>query len=287
MNIMTDQIHQFIFNAYAIRGELVKLSGSAQQMLQHHNYPPYIANLLRQAAAVNILLATTIKFEGRISIQLQTQNKMRLLIVQTTHQLEYRGLVKFDETTDFTQISFADITKNGKMVITIEPSKGKRYQGIVSLDGTNLAECIENYFKQSEQLETKIWLFHDDKQVCGLMLQALPTMEKNFSFEHLACLAETLTNTEALSLDNEVLLHRLFHQEEVNYLENKPVKFNCGCSKKKMLESVGLLETKEIRDTIANNGGISVQCEFCSKQFSFTEVDIKSLHSLIGNTTKH
>ncbi len=284
---MTDKIKRFIFDTYGIRGELVELEDSCQRMLKGHNYPPFIATLLQQAAAVGVLLASTIKFEGKISIQLLTPEKIKMLVVQTTHQLGYRGLVRFDENVDFSEMSFEQLADDGQMSITIEPTKGKRYQGIVPLDGESLAQCVENYFNQSEQLDTRIWLYSDSRQVCGLMLQALPDMLSQESFEHLVYLCETLTEQECLSVDADVLLHRLFHQESIKSMSDEAVSFNCGCSEKKMLDSINLLPADEINDILLTKGQISVRCEFCLEQFQFGELDIKANTSIEGNTTKH
>jgi len=284
---MSDQIHRFIFNDHGIRGQLVKLSNSIKRILQSHQYPEPLADLLQQTATVSLLLATTLKFEGKISLQLQTESEMKMLVVQTTHKLGFRGLVRFDENTNFSDKTFAELVDNGHMSITIEPSKGKRYQGIVPLDKSSIAECIEGYFELSEQLKTRLWLFNDGKQAFGLMLQALPDMTEQESFEHLACLADTLTKEESLALDGETLLHRLFHQENINLLSLTPVQFECGCSEKKMLESIALLDQEEIDEALASQGEIPVQCEFCLDQFSFDKIDIKTQQSIQGNTTQH
>jgi molecular chaperone Hsp33 len=284
---VTDKIHRFIFDNQDIRGQLVKLSDTSQRMLQSHNYPPIIADLLQQAAAVSILLATTLKFEGKISLQLQTQDKLKMLIVQATHNLGYRGLVRFDETIDYDQMKFADLVKNGQMSITIEPTKGKRYQGMVSLEGNNLAECVENYFNQSEQLATRIWLFNSEQQVCGLMIQALPNMQDQETFDHLVHLASTLGQEESLSIDSEILLQRLFHQEPVRLLSVDDINFTCGCSEKKMLNSLSLLDQNEIDDIIQKHDVISMKCEFCLNHFKFTDLDIKAHQAQSGNNTQH
>ena len=242
---------------------------------------------MQQAAAVNVLLATTLKFEGRISIQLQTQSKLNMLVVQTTHQLGYRGVAQYDHDVDYTQVSFKDLTENGQMCITIEPLKGKRYQGIVSLDGDNLAQCVETYFNQSEQLKTRIWLYNDHSQVFGLMLQALPDMSSEESFQHLVFLATTLTKQECLSVDSETLLHRLFHQESINNLAVDSIEFSCSCSQEKMLNSLTLLGEEEIKQILQEDGEIAMTCEFCLNHFSFTEIDIKKNQGLEGNSTQH
>lgn len=284
---MSDQIHRFIFDTHGIRGEIVKLTQSADRMLQDHNYPVVIASMLQQAAAVSVLLATTLKFEGKISIQLQTSDKLKMLVVQITHKLGYRGLVRFDDKADYSKETFQSLTRGGQLSITIEPKNGQRYQGIVPLDGDSLAACVENYFNQSEQLETRIWLFNDDNQVCGLMLQALPDMLSQDSFEHLVYLASTLTEEECLSIDSEIILHRLFHQESIRGLTAHPVKFTCGCSEKKMLDSLALLPEEEIQEIIETKGHVSVKCEFCLDKFRFSEVDIKTHKGLSGNQTQH
>ncbi|WP_196139276.1 Hsp33 family molecular chaperone HslO [Aliikangiella sp. G2MR2-5] len=284
---MSDTIHRFIFNEHGIRGEIVKLEDSCQRMLQDHHYPPVLAELLQQCAAVSVLLATTLKFEGQISLQLQTQGILKMMVVQTTNNLGYRGLVRYDKEADFSGKDFKSLCAGGQMSITIAPKKGKRYQGIVPLDGDSLSACIESYFNQSEQLKTRIWLFNDENQVCGLLLQALPDMTSQDDFEHLEYLASTLTKEECLSVDSEILLHRLFHQESIQGLSEEPVGFNCGCSEKKMLDSIRLLPEDEIEEILATKGNISARCEFCLNQFKFTEVDIKSQGQLPGNETRH
>ncbi len=284
---MSDKIHRFIFDTYGIRGELVNLTDSVSRMLQNHNYPATIADLLQQTAAVSILLATTLKFEGKISIQLQTSSHLKMLVVQATHKLGFRGLARYKKNIDYSKLSFQELIKDGHMSITIEPKQGKRYQGIVPLDGESLAQCVENYFNQSEQLETRIWLFNDNTQTFGLMLQALPDMLSQDSFEHLVYLASTLTKEECLSVDAEIILHRLFHQESIKEFSAESVKFTCGCSEKKMLDSIKLLPEDEINEVIKTKGKLSVRCEFCLNQFHFSEVDIKQTPNLVCNNTQH
>jgi len=243
---MSDQIHRFIFDSYGIRGELVELEASVQSLLSAHNYPVAIANLLQQVAAVSIMLTTTLKFEGKMSVQLQTTGNLKLLVVQSNNQLKYRGIARYDKQANYVEMSFSELIKDGQLSITIEPKKGKRYQGYVSLEKDSFAKCIEDYFNQSEQLKTRIWLFNNDFKVVGLMLQALPDMLNQDSFDHLVYLAETLTKEESLSIEPQILLTRLFHQESIRDLLVEDVKFYCGCSQKKMLNSVALFPEQEI-----------------------------------------
>lgn len=284
---MSDKIHRFIFDSFGIRGELVQLEASVQSMLAKHHYPVVIADLLQQVAAVCILLTTTLKFEGKMSVQLQTEGKIKMLVVQANHTLGFRGIARYDKQADYQNMTFGDLTTKGHLSITIEPKRGKRYQGYVDLKQDSFAGCIEDYFNQSEQLKTRIWLFNDDNKVTGLMLQALPDMLSQESFDHLVYLSETLTKEECLSIDSDVLLNRLFHQESVRDLLVQDVRFQCGCNKIKMLDSVALFPADELQDIIDKKGIVTVKCEFCLNQFDFSEVEIKSHQAMTGNKTKH
>ncbi len=284
---MTDKIHRFIFDSYGIRGEFVHLEQTVQKMLAKHNYPLIIADLLQQVAAVSILLTTTLKFDGKISVQLQSKGKIKLLVVQATNKLGFRGIARYDKEHNYSGVNFKQLAKEGRLSITIEPNKGKRYQGNVELERETFAECIEDYFNRSEQLKTRIWLFNDDNKVKGLMLQALPDMLSQDSFDHLVYLSETLSKEECLTIDGEILLNRLFHQESVRELMTQVVHFQCGCNRKKMLDSVTLFPADEIEQIINQKGKVSVKCEFCLNQFDFSELELKSHNALSGNKTRH
>ena len=284
---MSDTLTRFIFENLDVRGELIQLKNSTHELLDGHDYPPVLAELLKQAAAVNALLASTLKFEGRISLQLQTPGDLRFLLVQTTHKLNFRGTVSFESEASYDDKSFQELTQDGQLVITIDPLKGERYQGIVALEGANLAACIENYFEQSEQLRTRIWLFSNSDYECGLLLQALPAMKAQGEFEHLRILAETITADELFTLDSTAIIYRLFNEETVRIFDADNVTFKCDCSRDKMLSSVAMLPVEDIQEIFETQKEIAVQCEFCNDQYAFTLIDIKEHHAVVGNMTTH
>lgn len=284
---MSDKLTRLIFDNYNIRGVAVQIADDVNKLISEHNYPEPIAKLLLEAVAINAMLTTTLKFEGRISLQLQTPGSLSLLLVQTNHNLSYRGVARFEEDQLNDEISFADMVNNGQMVITIEPDKGQRYQGIVALEADSLAGCIENYFAQSEQLRTKLFMFTRSNAVFGLLLQALPDLSSETDFEHVETLANTLTEEEAFELDNQDILHRLFHEELVRSLSEEPIQFECQCSRDKMLSSLQLLQDDEITEILEADGHIEIQCEFCLNQYKFNELDIKSFLAVAGNETRH
>ena len=250
---MADSLTRFIFEDYDIRGELVRLKDSSQVLLENHGYPDLLAGLLQEAAAINVLLATTLKFEGKLTLQLQTQGKLTLLVVQTTHELNYRGICRYDTEADFSAENFSSLTKGGQLFITIEPTKGNRYQGIVPIEKDSLTECIEQYFMLSEQLKTRLWLFREPEEIRALFIQALPDMKNPDDFEHLEHLSSTLGHEESFAIDDETLLHRLFHQENLSHIHSQPVNFQCDCSREKMLSSVSLLAQDELEQILEQN----------------------------------
>ena len=62
----------------------------------------------------------------------------------------------------------------GQLVITIDPEKGQRYQGYVPLEGKTLSDCLEAYFRYSEQLNSQLHLACDGEKAAGFLLQVLP-----------------------------------------------------------------------------------------------------------------
>jgi len=140
---------------------------------------------------------------------------------------------------------------------------------------------LENYFVQSEQLETRLWLAYDQttQQAAGLLLQKLPTedQEAKSSWQHIQTLANTLTNEELLSWDNNTLLHNLFCEETIQLFEPHPVKFYCPCNADKMLNSITLLGEKEALEVLETHRYIEVTCEYCKNQFQFNHDEIEPI----------
>ncbi|MFH2129833.1 MAG: Hsp33 family molecular chaperone HslO [bacterium] len=272
--VKQDTTQRFIFSDADIRGELVHLNQSYQTVIQQADYPENLRRLLGEAMCAVVLLTATLKFSGKLSLQLQGEGIVKLLLVQCTHQQEIRGLLQWQDNNE--QLSFRELVKNASLAITIEPEKGTRYQGIVPLDGENLNQCLESYFLQSEQLPTRIWLTADAEGAAGMLIQKLPTKELKESrenkWEHITILAATTTPSELLTLSNETLLYRLFHSEQVRLFDTQPVMFKCTCSRERCEETIISLGTEEIEAIIKEQGHIAITCEFCSTSYYF-EID--------------
>ncbi|TCI01430.1 Hsp33 family molecular chaperone HslO [Corallincola luteus] len=273
-----DALYRYLFEQANVRGELVQIEDAYQQMIKNHAYPPAIATLLGELLAVTSLLTATLKFEGQITVQLQGDGPVRLAVINGNHQQRMRGVARFEGTPE--GVTLQELVGKGHMVITIAPEQGERYQGVVGLDETSLANTIESYFQQSEQLATQIQLFADSKQCGGMLLQILPVAEQaREEFDHLAKLTETIKQQELFTLSANEILHRLYHQEEVRLFEPQPVQFHCGCSRERTAAALRSMPKAELDSLIEELGMVEITCEYCREQQNFDAIDIEALFS--------
>ena len=192
-----DQLYRYLFEHHQVRGELVQLEQTCASMLQAQSYPLAVRQILAEMLVATSLLTATLKFEGSITVQLQGQGPLRLAVINGDHQQQLRGVARWEGDLD-QPLSFRELIGDGHMVITITPDQGERYQGIIALEQDSLAACLEQYFAQSEQLATRIWIrtqtSDEASAAAGMLLQALPAQDDNHEadFEHLATLTDTI-----------------------------------------------------------------------------------------------
>ena len=286
----TDTLNRYLFDDRHARGELVQLSNSYQSIISNHNYPTGVRLLLGELMAATCLLTATLKFEGDITVQLQGDGPVGYMSVNGDNHQKLRGIAKVVETgvTDDVRSLQALIGK-GNMIITVKPNQGEAYQGIVALDQPTLAECFSHYFEVSAQIPTQVWLFSDDdkQQVAGSLIQLLPDGDGSTAnkekqqddFEHLAQLTNTIKAEEIFSLEAESLLYRLYHQEKVSLFDPQTVSYRCGCSSNKCLSAIAQVEPSEIEAILAEQGKMSITCDYCLTTYDFFAEQLKSFIS--------
>lgn len=278
---MNDLLQRFIFEDADIRGEITRLEHSYQDILSNHQYPEVVAHLLGEFLAAATLLSATLKFEGTLTLQARSQGEIPLIMAEASSNHTVRAIARDAElaSSDHFQTLLAD----GQLSITIDPKQGRRYQGIVSLDGHNLAACLEAYFQQSEQLSTRIWLTSNGQTTAGMLLQELPSSHsrdietREQQWQHMLHLADTLTPEELLSLSPEELLYRLYHQEQVRVFPAVDIAFACSCSEERTLSALVAMGEQELRQIIAEQAKVEVNCEFCHQHYSFDQKRIDEL----------
>jgi molecular chaperone Hsp33 len=282
-----DCLHRFVFERYPIRGHLVHLDAAWQALIEHQEYPDEIRSLLGEAVAASLLLAATIKFDGVLSLQLQGDGLVRLLLVQCSAGLGVRGLARYQQEGDAAPGSEGgDLLGAGNLTVTLETDGGaQRYQGIVPIMGGGLADSLQGYFESSEQLPTRLWLYADAHGAAGMLLQRLPgdggsaprAAEVEDAWRRVQMIGDTLTPEELRTLKHAEILHRLFNEDDLRLFEPSPVYFRCRCSRERvgaMLQGLGEAETVAI---VEERGEVEVRCDFCNRAYVFDAVDIARL----------
>ncbi|MEW5056750.1 MAG: Hsp33 family molecular chaperone HslO [Cycloclasticus sp.] len=278
-----DQLHRFLFEDLGIRGEIISLDTSWLAAQANHQYPDAVAEQLGQALAATLLLSATIKFNGTLTLQVQGDGLISMLVAQASEQQSVRGLAHWQQQASAEQAQ--SLFGNGRLVITIKPEQGESYQGIVNLEGDSILGAVQTYFKQSEQLKTRLWFAINEQRAVGLLLQELPAQQdEEDSWQRIEMLANTITQQELLELPPEQVLYRLFHEEKIRLFEPKPVKFQCDCSKPKVEASLINLGHAEILSILQEKGSVEVDCGYCNQHYHFDTIDIEQLFSEDPNT---
>lgn len=286
-----DRSLRFLFEQADVRGETAHLDNAYRDILAIHQYAPGVNRLLGEFLTAAVLLSTNLKFEGRLILQVRSEGQVPLLMVECDDQLRVRGIASGAEqaTSNDNELLLA----NGQLAITIDPTNGQRYQGIVPLQPDSLARSLDAYFEQSEQLQTRIWLTADGERAAGLLLQQLPaqiTTDEELTqqhWEHCCSLAATVSDQELLDLDSENLLYRLYHQDPVRLFEHAPVCFHCSCSAERTYNALATLDPAEIEDILQEMGVVTMDCEFCNQQYRFERGDLGEILSGSESKTLH
>jgi len=281
-NASNDQLHRFIFDHSDIRGEIVTLEQSISDAFAHQSYPASIKQLLGEFLIATSLLSRTLKFEGILTLQARGDGDLPLIMAEINHQRKIRCVAQINSQENLDHRSLASLLGNGVLSIVINPDKGKRYQGIVALENDTLAACLEDYFTQSEQLPTKIWLSSNGHLASGLLLQRLPQQvasvdDNNDAWETQIHLASTVSAEELLNLDHSTLLTRLFHERGVRVFDAEPITFGCSCSHERSSHTLKQLGVDALQEIIAEEGQIIVDCHFCGFQYVYREDDVLRL----------
>ncbi|MDE2430134.1 MAG: Hsp33 family molecular chaperone HslO [Burkholderiales bacterium] len=290
---MTDNLQKFMFEHAGVRGELVELSSSWQQVLANHAYPQAVQILLGEMMAAAALLCANLKFDGTMIMQIHGDGPVRLMVVECDAELRMRATAKLSDDAviadDATLPDLIHAHGHGRFVITLDPNNKmpgqQAYQGIVPLDGESIATVIENYMQRSEQLDTKLWLAADGQVTRGMLLQKLPKTggseaqidDSTEAWNHAVMLGDTLKRDELLSTDIATLMHRLFWEQTIRVFDLVHPQFYCNCTREKVGNMLKMLGEEEVSTAVAELGQLDINCDFCGKHYGFDTVDCAQL----------
>jgi len=280
----SDRLTRFLLEQAGVRGVHVRLDDTWAQIRARAEHPEDVAELLGEAIAASALFTGHVKVDGRLSIHLRGDGALRTLFAECTGAGTLRGIATHGEGEPPGARGLDSLGPDAVLAITIENpglrgQEPARYQGLVGLDADTLSAAFEGYFRQSEQLPTRLLLAANGERVAGLMLQKLPGDEGDLDgWERASALFETLAAPELLDTPAGTLLHRLFHEDDVRLLGDKPLKFACSCSRERvssMLESLG---EEEARAAAGDNAGIAeIRCEFCGETYRYSTEEVAAL----------
>lgn len=277
----TDSSLRFLFEEADIRGEHVTLSRSLADIQGAHAYSNSVCALLGQFAAAAVLISNNLKYRGKIVLQARSTSSLSLIMIECTSDSQIRGIARGDIAA--TADDPMTLIDGGQLSITIERDGGQRYQGIVDLRAGSLAAALDNYFFQSEQLNTRFWLGSRDGVAAGLMLQQLPAQrqqpaeDRENQWREAITLGETLTESELLQLPATVILHRLYHEQILRLFEPSAVVFHCSCSRERSINALSCLPRTELADMFSEQDTIDMTCEMCGTPYSFKPDDLTGL----------
>lgn len=301
-----DSLQVFVFDGAPVRGEIVHIRDSWQAILARKDYPPAVKKLLGDLIAAGVLLCGTLKFNGSMIIQAQGNGPVRLLVLECNEHLVIRATAKLNDEIDLSSLAEnANLSElinpdgKGRLVITLDPADRQPgqnpYQGIVALSDhgqplQSIAEAITLYMRDSEQLETRLWLASDENSCGGLLLQRLPNMGGQLNMDdetaaegwaRLQMLSETVTQEELLTLEPKVLMKRLYLDESTHHgvrsFDERHIQFGCRCSRLKVADMLKMLGEEEVNSILLEKNSVETNCDFCGQVYIFDAVDCKQI----------
>jgi molecular chaperone Hsp33 len=271
-----NEIQSFVLEDGGIRGALVRLEEAWQQVIASHEYPEAVRALLGEGVAATLLLASGLKATPRVSLQLQGEGPLKLLLVQCTDGQRVRAMASAADNG-----GREPLLGGGKLVVNLDTGKPNGFfQGIVPLTSTKLDECLASYFAQSAQLATRLVLRSDEPRIAGLLLQVLPGRGEGLAaaaFETAAACAATVSAEELARLPAEELLPKLFPEQSIRLFKARPVEHDCRCTPERLAGVVRMLGEEEVKSLLAEQGHVELKCEFCNRAFRYDDAQVDAI----------
>jgi molecular chaperone Hsp33 len=273
-----DCLSRFVFEHAPIRGAFVSLDAACRDILACRPYPPALRRVLAEVLAASALLASTLKFAGTLTVQLQGDGAVRLLVVECEAGLALRATAQWNDRADLlprdaTLSELAGGPAHGRLAITLDPKDGGPiYQGIVALEAVSIATLIEHYLATSEQIASRIVLATTGDRVRGLLLQRLPaaTPPDATAWSAAAGQIDALPAGALLAATATApLLQSLFPEDDLRLFAPKRARFACRCSSERVANALRLIGRAEVESIVAEQGVVAIHCEFCNRRYAF------------------
>lgn len=310
-----DAVLPFAVEPLDVRGRVVRLGPAIDTLVSRHGYPDAVARVIGEAAALTALLGSSLKFEGQFQLQAKTDGPIDLLVVDYDAPDRLRAFARFDAERVAAaaaegQARSGGLLGHGHLALTIDQGPDmNRYQGVVALEGQSLEEAAHQYFRQSEQIPTRVRLAVAEQfaggghgyRAGGLMVQFLPTspermrqadldpgdapeghvtgeVDEDDAWVEARSLVDTVEDHELIDpgVGSERLLYRLFHERGVRVFEAQGLREACRCSRSRVIGMMRRFSAEDRRDMVGDDGRIGVTCEFCSRHYDFDPAEVEA-----------
>ncbi|MEO0996120.1 MAG: Hsp33 family molecular chaperone HslO [Pseudomonadota bacterium] len=276
--MIVDTLQPFLFDGLPVRGGIVALQRTYAELRADRDYPAAVTTLLGEGAAATALMASSLKFDGRLTLSLSGRGVMPMYLLQSSHALGLRGMAILSGAVP---PSPATLLAGSQCSVMVESASAReRYQGIVEVRADNLTGVLEDFYSTSIQVPTKFVLAADAERAGGIMLQpaaGTDLAELGDDWDRLGFLAATLAAPELGRRTLPELLRLLFHEDDLRLPDARPVHFHCDCSRERVERAVRMLGRHEALATLADQGRIEVTCEFCGKRRVLDAIDVDGL----------
>jgi len=286
-----DRLTPFVFERAAIRGAVVRLSAVSRAILACHAYPPAVARALGELTAASTLLASTLKLDGSLIVQMRGAGPLSLLVVECDGTLSLRATAQWSDAAvaalgdDASLAALAGSEAAARLVITLDPRTGATlYQGIVALTGDSIAASIEHYLATSEQLQSRLRLDVRDGEASGVLVQRLPASSAEDE-ETWTRAAESLAAAPAgrwRDGDTMTLLAGLFPRDDLRVFPPRHARFQCRCSARRAENALRIAGLAEVEAALAERPRVEVTCEYCGRVYTFDPAAARALFPPAG-----
>ncbi len=270
----------FLFENAPVRGCVARMDAVWQAISKKRNDPPVIESLLGELLAACALLSAHLKFRGSLSLQLMGEGPVSLLMAEYHGDGLLRATARYREAlpeqADWPQL----VGEQARFAVHIEQEQGGHWQGVVPVSNQGIAASLQDYFQQSEQLDTRLVLVADPQHCAGFLLQRMPMEQdesQDYNWRELFLLADTLQGEELLRWNDVELLQKLFAENDIRLFDAQPRRHGCRCERDGVARMIRGLGRAEANRVLEEQGEIRVCCEFCGASHHFDAVDVEAL----------
>ena len=176
------------------------------------------------------------------------------------------------------------VGRNGMLTVSRDLGMREPYIGSVELVSGEIAEDVTRYLLESEQVPSACALGvlvdvdRTIKAAGGFIVQLMPGADEKL----IDILEENIFMMDQLTtiLDEdgaEALFEQVLKGLEYHLVGEVEVGYRCPCDRERVEQALTCIEREELEEIIAEGKDISVSCQFCGKEYSFSPDELLKL----------